>query len=29
MWRLVGLGVDAITTDRPDIIVPAYRAGKP
>ena len=29
MWELVGLGVDAITTDRPDIIVPAYRAGKP
>jgi glycerophosphoryl diester phosphodiesterase len=29
MWSFVEMGVDAITTDRPDLLVAAYRGGMP
>ena len=27
LWKFAGMGVDRVTTDRPDLLVPAYRAG--
>ncbi len=27
MWEYVGMGVDFVTTDRPDLLVPAYKHG--
>lgn len=27
LWEFAGMGVDRVTTDRPDLLVPAYRAG--
>jgi glycerophosphoryl diester phosphodiesterase len=29
MWSLVDIGIDAITTDRPDLLVAAYREARP
>ncbi len=28
MWAIFDMGVDYITTDRPDILIPAYRQGR-
>jgi glycerophosphoryl diester phosphodiesterase len=28
MWQFIDMGVDLITTDRPDLLVPAYRNGR-
>jgi glycerophosphoryl diester phosphodiesterase len=28
MWKLIDMGVDAITTDRPDVLVEKYREGR-
>jgi glycerophosphoryl diester phosphodiesterase len=29
LWEFVEMGVDRVTTDRPDLLVPIYRAGMP